>query len=458
MKKTLFSLLLATVAVFTSNAAVVPISDVDSVYFDDVTLQAGTSKVIGAMLINKQEFAAFQLKILTPEQVNIVPYSIDTEFGDTTWINPVGRSIARPAAQATYSFNCIHKDTISHELRILAWQATNKPVFSAVTNPAAIFEIKINVPASTPAGKYILKVTGLEATGPGANPKYSVGTVDQSNDKYMPTTTFVVNVVEPAEETTLANLLANGVEGKTYKVTDNLAVVAQSQKTSQLFASDGNNNWIKVNVGDNYDAVKGYAGINVTGVYTTANGNATLTASQAPTQAQAQTVTPATYNLAEHFAPVADEVAYISGFYFDKLGASYSNTYTANDPVLGAYSDNNSVGQYVQFKKADWNDLTFAGANGQRVKVLVVNELKSAWSAISKIAATDPGAHTNVIAYALDAAQVTTGVDDVNAVKAVKSVSYYNVAGMESATPFEGMNLVVTRYTDGTTSTSKVMK
>jgi hypothetical protein len=32
------------------------------------------------------------------------------------------------------------------------------------------------------------------------------------------------------------------------------------------------------------------------------------------------------------------------------------------------------------------------------------------------------------------------------------------VAGMESATPFEGMNLVVTRYTDGTTSTSKVMK
>ena len=73
MKKTLFSLLLATVAVFTSNAAVVPISDVDSVYFDDVTLQAGTSKVIGAMLINKQEFAAFQLKILTPEQVNIVP-------------------------------------------------------------------------------------------------------------------------------------------------------------------------------------------------------------------------------------------------------------------------------------------------------------------------------------------------------------------------------------------------
>lgn len=241
-------------------------------------------------------------------------------------------------------------------------------------------------------------------------------------------------------------------------MTDNLAVVAQSQKTSQLFASDGNNNWIKVNVGDNYDAVKGYAGINVTGLYTTANGNATLTASQAPTQAQAQTVTPATYNLAEHFAPVADEVAYISGFYFDKLGASYSNTYTANDPVLGAYSDNNSVGQYVQFKKADWNDLTFAGANGQRVKVLVVNELKSAWSAASKIAATDPGAHTNVISYALDAAQVTTGVDDVNAVKAVKSVSYYNVAGMESATPFEGMNLVVTRYTDGTTSTSKVMK
>ena len=442
MKKTLFSLLLATVA--------------DSLYIDDFTITAGDTVEVPVNLVNATAYCAFQNSIKTPEEVIIVPVSSTVIAGTTeyTWVKGVGRSVKYKDHEVSYTCNPVSSNGQSHELRIVGVQMTNTKVLEVNTKGEPIFNIKIYVPKTTTAGKYTCTVDGLS----GYPPKASTGNVDGSGDGYFPVTTFVVNVVEPAEETTLANLLANGVEGKTYKVTDNLAVVAQSQKTSQLFASDGNNNWIKVNVGDNYDAVKGYAGINVTGVYTTANGNATLTASQAPTQAQAQTVTPATYNLAEHFAPVADEVAYISGFYFDKLGASYSNTYTANDPVLGAYSDNNSVGQYVQFKKADWNDLTFAGANGQRVKVLVVNELKSAWSAASKIAATDPGAHTNVIAYALDAAQVTTGVDDVNAVKAVKSVSYYNVAGMESATPFEGMNLVVTRYTDGTTSTSKVMK
>ena len=42
--------------------------------------------------------------------------------------------------------------------------------------------------------------------------------------------------------------------------------------------------------------------------------------------------------------------------------------------------------------------------------------------------------------------------------KTVSSVKYINVAGMESNVPFEGVNIKVTTYNDGTTSTSKVMK
>ncbi len=42
--------------------------------------------------------------------------------------------------------------------------------------------------------------------------------------------------------------------------------------------------------------------------------------------------------------------------------------------------------------------------------------------------------------------------------KAVKSVKYYNVAGMESDAPFSGVNIKVTTYNDGTTSTCKVMQ
>lgn len=51
-----------------------------------------------------------------------------------------------------------------------------------------------------------------------------------------------------------------------------------------------------------------------------------------------------------------------------------------------------------------------------------------------------------------------TAVKNVTTAKAVKSVRYYNVAGMESAEPFNGVNIVVTNYTDGTKSTTKVIK
>ncbi|MBR1881689.1 MAG: hypothetical protein IJ808_01525 [Muribaculaceae bacterium] len=49
-------------------------------------------------------------------------------------------------------------------------------------------------------------------------------------------------------------------------------------------------------------------------------------------------------------------------------------------------------------------------------------------------------------------------VDDVNASKTVASVKYVNVAGQVSQRPFDGVNIVVTTYTDGTSSSVKVIK
>ena len=42
--------------------------------------------------------------------------------------------------------------------------------------------------------------------------------------------------------------------------------------------------------------------------------------------------------------------------------------------------------------------------------------------------------------------------------KTISNVKYYNVAGMESDVPFEGVNIEVTTYNDGTTHTCKVIK
>ena len=57
----------------------------------------------------------------------------------------------------------------------------------------------------------------------------------------------------------------------------------------------------------------------------------------------------------------------------------------------------------------------------------------------------------------LDAASVVTVVSDVTASKTVKSVTYYNTLGMAGPEPFGGLNIVVTRYTDGTATTRKVL-
>ena len=51
-----------------------------------------------------------------------------------------------------------------------------------------------------------------------------------------------------------------------------------------------------------------------------------------------------------------------------------------------------------------------------------------------------------------------TGIDNTTIAKKVVSVKYVNLAGMESSTPFKGVNIVVTRYEDGTQSATKVIK
>ena len=51
-----------------------------------------------------------------------------------------------------------------------------------------------------------------------------------------------------------------------------------------------------------------------------------------------------------------------------------------------------------------------------------------------------------------------TAIENVNTTKEVKSVRYYNTLGIESTTPFQGVNIIVTTFTDGTHATTKVIK
>ncbi len=60
--------------------------------------------------------------------------------------------------------------------------------------------------------------------------------------------------------------------------------------------------------------------------------------------------------------------------------------------------------------------------------------------------------------YEFTYGEAETGVSTVNAEKTVAGVQYVNVAGQVSNVPFDGVNMVVTSYTDGSKSTVKVIK
>lgn len=79
--------------------------------------------------------------------------------------------------------------------------------------------------------------------------------------------------------------------------------------------------------------------------------------------------------------------------------------------------------------------------------VTSVNELSNSNYYITKVSHTivkDP--------------DISTGVEDVDAEKTVSGVTYYNLLGVSSDRPFEGVNVVVTTYTDGTKSSKKIVK
>lgn len=56
-----------------------------------------------------------------------------------------------------------------------------------------------------------------------------------------------------------------------------------------------------------------------------------------------------------------------------------------------------------------------------------------------------------------DMGNVTT-VKEIATSRTVTSVRYYNLMGIESDKPFDGINIVVTTYSDGSRSSRKILR
>ena len=186
------SLLLAACAVVGLSASALPnTSATDSLYIADFSATLGQTIEVPIRFSNATAYSALQGVVFTPEGVNIVPYSIDEEFADTTWLVGTGRTTARANYQGNVAYNAISANGISHELRIVVYQAVNKAIYTInkTGKDNEILLAKMNIPENATLGDYKCSVRKMH---------YSTGLVDQSADGDGPDTEFTVHVVATA--------------------------------------------------------------------------------------------------------------------------------------------------------------------------------------------------------------------------------------------------------------------
>ena len=317
-------------------------------------------------------------------------------------------------------------------------------------------------------------------------------------------------IVKAAEVTTLANLAENGAEGAAYQVNDEMVVAKKFQKAGKnyivvkdaakavrnfstpvaddkFFNINGNkqeeyaqNNWMLVSLPvELYNQVNGKNTVtSITGTLTEKT-NVAMEATKVVFEDVINDFAPNTYcpiNFMGESSVKGTNTAYTSSYYFATPKANeYANVvwavYNSNDGAFYLPKHQGSANAQ-EFKAAFKVDYSFNSSatpgltDGDMysfealVKEVAVatTDAKSAPRKVDYDSTVAPSAKFVVYPLDLDANKVATGVNDVNSAKEVKGVSYFNMMGVESAQPFDGVNIMVTTYTDGTSSAAKVIR
>lgn len=322
--------------------------------------------------------------------------------------------------------------------------------------------------------------------------------------------TDFTTIVKAAEVTTLANLAVNGAEGTAYQVNDEMVVAKKFQKgdknyivvkdaaqavrnfstpaaDDKFFNINGNkqeeyaqNNWMIVSLPtDLYNQVNEKSTVtSITGSLTE-KFNVAMEATKVVFENVTNDFTPNTYcpiNFMGESSVKGNNPAYTSSYYFATPKANeYANVvwavYNGTDGAfyLPVHQGSANAQEFKAAFKVDYSLNSVATpelVNGDMysfealVKEVAVatTDAKSAPRKTAYDSTVAPSTKFVVYPLDLDANKVATGVNDVNSAKEVKGVSYFNMMGVESAQPFDGVNIMVTTYTDGTSSAAKVLR
>lgn len=332
-----------------------------------------------------------------------------------------------------------------------------------------------------------------------------------------PTTTFTfkgkrlfLDSIILMNASTLTELAENGTEGKEYTVNDEMVVAKKFQAGNKnyivvkdaaqavrnlsaptaddkFFNINGNkqeeytqNNWMLVSL-----PVELYNQLNEKSTVTSITGSLTekFNVAMEATKVVFENVTtdfaPNTYcalNFMGESSVKGNNPAYTSSYYFATPKANeYANVvwavYNGTDGAffLPVHQGSANAQEFKAAFKVDYSLNSVATpelVNGDMysfkalVKEVAVatTDAKSAPRKTAYDSTVAPSTKFVVYPLDLDANKVATGVNDVNSAKEVKGVSYFNMMGVESAQPFDGVNIMVTTYTDGTSSATKVLR
>ncbi len=224
------------------------------------------------------------------------------------------------------------------------------------------------------------------------------------------------------------------------------------------------NNWIEVVFPSEQDFTKKYVR-NLTGIYSCENGNPKLTLTVAVDEVNDVTEVQVG-GLAYELNP------YMAVNFSDK-----DQTYTNSQGVTSTFFFSQPKAQeYAQILWAVWNGTEFIMPTGEDNYYgfegsFTVNDKFNSHGSLSNLKdgemynfkaiirkSTSKAGPYEVYPTDLNPNEVITAINVINVNGKVKSVKYVNVAGMVSDVPFQGVNIVVTEYTDGSRTTSKMLR
>ncbi len=304
------------------------------------------------------------------------------------------------------------------------------------------------------------------------------------------------------DETTLDYIVNDGEENETYTVADDILGVYIAQKElKRVYAKDygkhrnpstikdgetdfikelaiedavlqdgdwDQSNWVLLDFGSKEEAQK-YVGKvikggTLTGVLTNKlNPTMTVTESTVPTEAGSYDEN--NYIGCNFMTPNVQSNIFWHGetynfFFIEPKPQEYVKVHWARyngGSAAGAHfdivTDSDAKGSF----NVDWS--LFPG----NWEDFIVNNAYSFHAIVRYVEGTKAGAKAgavegNYMVFPLEGGDIVTGISNISSDAQVAGVTYVNMLGYESTTPFKGINLVVTHYTNGTTRVSKELR